>query len=362
MDCDDAIVDLVHHRKYPFEMKATAECSASNDATPEALAGMASGECDVYTYPAGEEKLYTYMTEYYSIGTATKEWHSGIQTAGFNAVYKRCKNPVTAGDIRSINCRYLLNDASVQDQRFFEQGRKTALGKNNRALVLYKPKVAAAAAVHTLSGELAAHYRRQEISGNRGVTSAKVVLFFQLHDTMPDEIRINNKPIHHFQAECINPESIYVKDGDVYFAVHPLAITDLGRQNAVTVRIRDNRLEFAFYNYSGEQRDFSKQEFLHTCNGFGFAISSVDECGSFEEFAAAEEKTVITDRMITSMHSRGTYVRSVEMKNDAMSLAAEISPVSEGIKFITCNDYPIEIPKLYLSDFDVSKLPYMSGK
>lgn len=358
-ECDDRIVNLLHNREYPFEFKATAECSASNDATPEALENIRKNDGEVYIYSAGEEKLYTYMTEYYSVGTATKEWHSGIQTAGFTANYKRCKNPKFAGDIRSINCRYLLNDETVEDQKFFEQGRKTAFGNKNRALVLYKPKVAAPSAVHTMSGNLAAHYRRQEIAGNLGVTSAKTVLFFQHHSTMPDAIYVNDEKLDGFDAKYDSPQSVYIKDGDVYMAIHPLEITDLGRECAMTVCVREDKIEIAFYNYSGEQRDFSKHTFLHTQNGFGFVISSVSESGSFEKFMSGEKKTVISDRMIMSMHSRETYIRSVEMDNVQMKLAAEISVVSEGIKFITCNDYPIEIPKLYISGFDTDALPYM---
>lgn len=358
-ECDNRIAAMINERKYPFEFKATAECSASNDATPEALESIdGTDDSDVYIYPAGEEKLYTYMTEYYSIGTATKEWHSGIQTASFNLTYRRGASKM-AGDIRSVNCRYLLNDEEVEDQRFFEQGRKMAFGNKNRAMVLYKPKVAAPSAVHTMSGALAQHYRRQEVMGNKEVISAKLVLFFQLHSIMPDAIYIRNKKLDGFETERDVAESVYVKDGDVFWAIHPLAVTDLGRKNAMTIRIRDDKLEIAFYNYQGERRDFSKNEFLHTRNGFGFAVSSVSECGSFEDFIAKEEKTVISDRMITSMHSRKTYIRSVKMENDEMRLSAEISPASEGIKFIACNDYPIEIPKLYLSDFDINQLPYM---
>ena len=299
------------------------------------------------------------MTPYYSLGTASKEWHSGVQTASLTVSYKRDKNSKDYNDGRSIFCRYLLNDETVTDQRFFEQGRKTAMGNKNRAMVMYKPKIAAIPATHNLSGELAEHYRRQEISGNLGVTSAKLIIMLPLGGVMPDEMLVDNKKLTDFSGEFENPQKIYVKDGDVFFAIHPLEVTNKGRKAGMTIRVRGEYLEIALHNYEGEQRNFSRRDFLHVRNGFGFAIASVEEFDSFEDFVEFENKTVVSDRMITTTHSRQTYVRSVEMISEDMKLACEVSPASEGIKFMTCNDFPIEIPKLSVTGFDVSTLPYM---
>ena len=360
--CHDESACLLREKHYPFEFKACAECSASTDSTPECAVRNMETDNETYEYSAGEEKLYTYMTEDYAVGTATKEWHSGVQTSGFNAAYKNCSGvPKEEADIRNIDCRYLINDESVKEQRFFEQGRKTAFGNKNRALVLYKPKISVISAVHNLEeGVLAAHYRRQEITGNIGCTSAKLVILMPLHGKYPDNIIAGEENIFNYTANLKQPQTVYIKDGDVYLAFHPLEITDKGREYAQTIRIRDNKyLEIALYNYAGDAKDFARRDFLHICNGFGFTISSKSECGSFEQFVEHERKTVIVDRMITTMHSRQTYVRHVDMCSEDMKLSCEISPASEGIKYMTCNDYPIEIPKLYLSGFDMKKLPYM---
>ena len=360
-ECDDEIAELINNRKFPFEFMATTECSASTDSTPESEERILEKDENVYEYSAGESRLYTYMTHYYGIGTATKEWHSGIQTSSFTLSYKRCKNPKKRGDVREVFCRYLLNDEAVKDQRFFDQGRKTAFGKKNRALVLYKPKIAAAPPVYSIDydSNLAAHYKRQEITGNMGVTSAKLVIVIPLNGTYPDKIIANDTEIKNFTASFSEPKSVYIKDGEAYLAVHPLHISNKGRADAMTIRLRDGQLEIALYNYCGEKRNFARRDFLHVRNGFGFAVSSVEECDSFESFVNDENKTLVSDRLITTMHSRQTYVRSVEMESGDIKLACVISPASEGIKFMTYNDYQIEIPKLYVTGFDVSKLPYM---
>ena len=160
-------------------------------------------------------------------------------------------------------------------------------------------------------------------------------------------------------TESENTESIYIKDGDIYIAVHPLTVTDKGRKKAMSVRKRAGYLELAMYNYEGEEKDFARRDFLHIQNGFGFVIASDTESGSFEEFIANEQKTVIVDRFISTVHSRQTYVRHIDMNSQELSLSCEFSPASEGIKYITCNDYPIEIPKISMSGFDVTRLPYV---
>ena len=359
-EIDDRILELINKKKYPFEFMATAECSASTDSTPECAQRILEEDEDCYEYSAGEEKMYTYMKPEYALGTASKEWHSGVQTSSFSAIYKRCRDIRRPGDVRDVICRYLLNDETVEGQRFFEQGRKTAIGKFNHALVLYKPKIAAIPPVHNMKegDRLTQHYRRQEITGNLGVTSAKLVILIPLQKLMVDEIYVNDRKIEALPVFFPAPASIYIRDGNISMAIHPLEITDKGRKHAMSISIRDDMLEIALFNYSGERKNFAKRDFLMIRNGFAFAIQSADE-GSFESFVQKEKGTQITDRLISSVHSRQTIVRSVSVKFGGHVLACELSPVSEGIKFMTYDDYEIDVPKLYASDFDVKTLPLM---
>ena len=126
----------------------------------------------------------------------------------------------------------------------------------------------------------------------------------------------------------------------------------------MTVRNRNGELEIAFYNYKGEEKDFSRAEFVHARNGFAASVASSEEFGTFEEFVESECKTVVRDEFFISQHSRYTRVRSVSVNFEDMSLEGEYSPASEGIKFLSCNDYVLDFPKLSISGFDVSGLPY----
>ncbi len=360
-EINDEIFALLTDKKYPFEIYSTTEYSASTDATPEASVRNMKEEDDFYEYPAGVSGLYSYQTEYYGIGTATREWHNGVQTSSFTLEYRPDKPINGKCNTKQVYCRYLINDEEKEKQSFMDQGRKMAFGQKNKAVVLYKPKVAAIPAVYSnLPKGLAEHYKKQEISGNNGVSSAKLVISIPAKNI--NEIYVEKTKVSALPYRTENAQSVYIKDSDIFMAFHPLEITDLGRDAAMSITERDERIEITFWNYRGTKKDFSKREFLHVRNGFAVSVNSIQEIESFEMFVEKENKTIITDDFITTNHSRQTFVRAVDVNFDDMKLSCEYSPASEGIKNIACNDYPIEYPKLIMTGIDTSKLPYMDEK
>ena len=360
-DIPDAAWKLVTDKQYPFTVTCTSEYTASTDATPEAARRDMTKEEECYEYGAGVAGLYTYQTARYGIGTSTHEWHNGVQATTFFVNYRRNDVPKVRSDARQVYCRYLLNDETVADQRFFDQGRKLAFGRENQALVLYKPKIAWIPSVDTgnCTEDLAAHYRRQEISGNLGVTSAKLLIMIPLNGVKPEKILLGEEALVDCAGKSQSPRSVYIQDGDMYLAFHPTQVDDLGRDCAMTVRLRGDNLEIALYNYAGEKKDFARRHFLHVRNGFLFSAGSAEECGSFESFLAREKQTVIEDRMITSNHARQTFIRQVDAVTAQRKLSCEYAPASESIKFLACDDYALEFPKLEISDLDVKELPLM---
>ena len=354
--CDEKILDLVKNKKYPFTYMSTTEHSASTDATAEIGDGDISKQNEIYEYSAGVTGTYTYQTPYYSVGWATDDWHNGVQCTSPAVEYKRVDKPERFGDHRIIFSRYLLNDETNENQAFMDQGRKMSFGDKNKAVVLYKPKATSIKAERTegLFDALAKNYRSQEITGNLGVTSAKLSILIPLHGCDVDKILLGEETAKRSKEV----KSIYIKDGDVYIAIHPLYVTDLGRENAIEINKRDGFLEIDIFNYKGEVKDFSRREFVLCRNGYMISVSSKEEIASFEEFVQKESKTEISEEYLVSVHSRMTYVRKVEINHPDVSLSCEYSPSTEGIKHISKGDYAINIPKLYATDFDVSELPY----
>ena len=356
------LFDFVHKKEFPMRFLAKSEFSASTDSTPEEAFRDYTKEDDFYEYPAGVTDVETYMTRDYAVGTATKDFHNGVQTNSFTLIYKRTETAESAKDVRNVFCRYLINDAPADKPKpFVEQGRNTAFQKDGTAMVLYKPKIKGNPPTYLgLSKAETEHYKKQEIPGNVDVSSLKLSIFFPLREgNEPDEIRIGDKVLSGNVGASVDLAPVFVKDGGVYLSFQPLFVTDKGRKAAVTVTKEEHYIIISFYNYEGEVKDFKKRDFLHIRNGFVFSVKTNEECPSFDAFVDGVKKTKITDRLETSMHQRQTYIRAVTYESENMKLSCEYSPASEGIKHMACNDFCFDAPKLYISNFDYMDLPYM---
>lgn len=356
------LLAFVHKKEFPMRFLAKSEFAASTDSTPEEAVRDYTTEDDFYEYPAGVTDIETFMTADYAVGTATKDFHNGVQTNSFTLIYKRTKTPKSAADVRNVFCRYLINDApSDTPKPFVEQGRKTAFQKDGTAMVLYKPKIKGNPPKYFgLEKSLEEHYKKQEISGNVGVKSLKLSIFFPLRDgNEPDEIRIGDRVLQGNVGVSEKIAPVFVRDGNVYLVFQPLYVTDKGRKAAVSVTKEEHYIIISFYNYEGETKDFKKRDFLHIRNGFVFSVKTKEECPSFEHFIACAEQANITDQLETSVHQRQTYIRTVTYEAENLRLSCEYSPASEGIKHMAKNDFCFDAPKLYISNFDYNRLPYM---
>ena len=68
----------------------------------------------------------------------------------------------------------------------------------------------------------------------------------------------------------------------------------------------------------------------------------------------------LKDIFQSSVHSRQTFIRKKpRYAREGCILECEYSPVSEGIKHMSVNGKPIEQPKLKITGFDTSQLPFM---
>ena len=342
------IKELVTKREYPFRYESTTEVSSSVDEWElNKFTEDYTKEDNVYEYSAGEVQQHLYMTEKYSIGTATKEFHNGNHTDNFFVSYKRCDKPAKMSDVRSVFSRFIINESENESRyMIFDYGRKLGIQKDNCAMVLYKPK-------------LVRDWNSETEFDAREISSLKLSIFVSAKDSKPEKIVLGDRSIDCYTAKSEKCESVYIKDGDVYMAFHPLCVDDKGRSCAVEIEERDNYITVSFVNYKGEGKKFSARDLLHIRNGFICHISSSDETESFEEFIEQSKHYTLTDEYINTPHTRQTFMRKVVFEKDDLKLSCEYSPASEGIKRIACDDRIITACKMKLTGFDENELLYM---
>lgn len=361
--CPVEIAKLGFDKQYPFTVRQDSEFSSSTDATTAEPKRSPAAEDETYEYAAGMTHLTTYMTETYGVGTATREFHNGGQTNAFWMNYKRKSQVRTPEDVGCVFSRYLINDKEEDsmEKEYFDMGRKLCFQHENKVLAVYKPKIGGNKVKYgSIPAFLEEHFKKQEISGNLGVESLKLTLFVPVRRTPILAVYLGEKKLGaDLCGTAENPCSVFVDEGETYLAFHPLTLTDYGRKYAVEVRLDGMYLRISFFNYQGQKRDFARRGFLLTQNGFAAEISAPRESGNFDTFRKEQSLHQIEDYLDSSEHSRQTFVRKTCYQSGRVSLACAYSPVSEGIQYTTINDYPMPEPKLEITGFDVSALPFM---
>lgn len=363
LHCPTWLAEWYLNRTYPYEFHATFEVNSSNDGLPNGKRrGHQDGkpdpgtrdpyqEEDLYEYPSCAGSIHTYMEQEYSLGTATREFHNGQQTDSFLISYPKKKKPQSEEDAGWVFTRYVMNDKvpgqpnsypeyGVNDSGFnpWDMGRKTCIQKKNSAMVLYKPKAYAC----------------------KNVKSMRLCLIFPAKVNDPvKEIYVGDEKVENYTGSYQNTESVFVSDGEIYMAFHPMILTNYGRKHAVTVEKTNDMVMVSFYNYEGEERDFTARGFLHTGNGFVCEVRKADAFADFEEFRKKTKKFVISDRFETNPHVRQTYQRISSYETDWVNLKCEYSPASEGIRYQMVDGKLLEEPKLSATGLCTEKLPFM---
>lgn len=332
------LLELGLGKQLPFETHATTEYTSSTDMAAGAYPP-AEGELANYEYGAGSGVISTYMTEDYALGTATCEFHNGIQTDAFHLLYRRVNPVTTQQNIGTIYARYSVNDdCPPEDETLLEdQGRKLGIQHRNLAVQLHKAK---------------------PIFGN-AVTSLRLTLVIPRRDGQFGQVWLGNQKLEGSSLVSKEPCPVFLQDGPVYMAFHTLLLTDHGREYAVEAKWVNGHLLISFYNYSGPVRNFGMKEMLLTANGFVAQIGRTAEYGSLEAFRAWASDILIRDSWQNTAHSRFTTLRRTEVCCHGTSLSCEYSPVSEGVKHITVNGQPLSQEKLYISGFDCRTLPFL---
>lgn len=336
--CPDSLLELALNKQYPYEMTATTEFTSSTDMPPTDPPTWPKGEVANYEYPAGSGRISTYMTEDYALGVASHEFHNGVQTDSFHLLYRRQVPALHQKDIGTVYARYLVNEKEPTGGMTLleDNGRKLGIQSKNTAVMLYKPKP----------------FLQKQVS------SMKLSLVLPSLNVSVEEVWLGDQKMTGQKILSEEPCSVFIKDGPVYMAFHPLLLTNHGRKAAVTAEYVNDYLLVSFYNYFGETRDFTMKEMLLTGNGFVAEVRSQAEAGSFEDFRKAAKSFEIRDQWQATIHSRFSAIRKTSYQRENLTITCEYSPVTEGIKEITVNGRIPDTPKLSISGFDCETLPF----
>ena len=342
--CPKELIDWTLNRSYPFIFQSTVEYCPTDDYGGRFGDKLLSLE----EYPSSPGTIYTYSQPDYSLGTADRDWYEGAQCSSFFILYRKEKIVKGPAEVGTVFARMMVDDKKPGDEYFSEIlnrkihhqtaefGRRTHIQERSTALAIYKPKV------HC----------------NKNLKELKVsIIFSHFYGKPPVEILLGEKRVENYDEVSIDPCSVYVRDGSVYFAFHPLSLTNLGRDCAVQVEQIEHYTMFSFVNKTGVAKDYGHREILEVGNGFAAEVSSEEESGSFEKFIESVSKGVVYDER--EMINNGKYVRHVKYTRDDVILEGEIAPISGGVKFLTVNGKVPCFDRLDITGLNKDCLPLM---
>lgn len=348
--CPDYLAEIFLNKKYPYSVITKSE------GLPSLIEGTRKDP------KTGEEKEYrnslefggyngpntTYMTEDFALGTAYSQFHDGGLTESFYVTYRKTKQARDLTDTGVVFSRYIINDKKPEQEQYYnvygmaskegfrDEGRKFGLQYRDCSMMVYKPK------------QFEAHH----------MSSMKLSIMFPCHFDRIDEIYLGKERLQDFRGESEKAVTVFVKDGPVYMAFKPLALTNHGCQVAVRIEQVENYIMVSFYNYEGIGRSFDIKDVLLTSSGFITHIKSADEFNNFEEFIDYASHGTVSDKIT---RQEGAYTRWVEYNRDDFNLHFAYSPLSEGILIETINGHPRPNPIFQATGLDSSKLPFVEG-
>lgn len=284
----------------------------------------------------------TYHSESFSLGVATREHDTqsnryiSNQSNVFSVQFSRGSDALPG----IVYSRYLLNDKWLGDYRttasrgnhdiFLDEGSFRGIQNRNRSINIYSPK------------DLGAWER---------CFSAKACLIW---NSKIDGVWINGKYVENFPTEIHNTDVIVVASGEIFTAIRPLSITDLGNNSPIRIVEREESIVLELYNYLGPTKTFWE---LATPGAFyqgrvrcGFyaEIAEKSEYSSGADFSAVVANGTLSEKIDGPITYDGSNARywSVEYQRGDETLGIELDMMEFEIENMWASDSSDMLPML----------------
>jgi len=284
----DKMIEDDLKRKYPYEVKADCEFSSSRDDVED-------GKTDTI-YPAGENEISCYMTDEYAVGVSKVPFHNGIQSDCFHLLCKKTDKIEHSKDLQSVYLRYIVNDERPSAlYSLYDRGRKLAYSNGNMGFVGYRPT--------------------RRIVGEKVKSLKLSIIIPQIYEYDIEKI--------------ISEDAIFLKINNTFVAFYAL-----NNKGDIKIEHADGFIMISLYNYLGEAKVLTFDDYFDIVNGVLYAVGDASEC-TFEEFVA--RKKVIKEKCYRTTHSRQSLLRNIYFEYENKSIELEYDVENCGVKYSLSN-------------------------
>ena len=271
-------------------------------------------ETPFYEFPAGHTVCTTYLTDRFALGTSRNEFLEGEPDTNVHLAFARNSPTRSIADVATLFPALLVGRFEPdRDTRAPNRGRALTVQSEGTVLSLQRPRVPWGGG--------------RDDSGPEQIDAIQLSLLLTCFHERPEAVRIGERTLDGLEGESVAPEPVFICDHGVYLAIHPLMLTDHGRDAAIRVRSINGYLDIGMVSYEGAPREFSDFELCATLTGFVLVVSDEGEWPDFDAFCQAEAAAEIIDSQPRPSRRETIY------RSGGRELAMEISPISEGLKY-----------------------------
>ena len=341
---------LFKAKRYPFEAVATCE---QGDAGPD--------------FPARPCRIASYLTEDFTLGTASTPFCGGEQTMSYFVTYRR-KAPVGSfRDVGTVFSKMVINGerpgrieqpAAPDGTPYANRGECDCLVSHantltvqqaGTALVLTHPYLA-------LGGPAdAAGIVRQAAA--KPLTELRELVVFPSHYGGSDQVRVGGRTRAEWDGEVPRGHWVACRRGRLLIGVRPLVYTRALGEPVISLERAGNYECLGATFHRGAARLFTRAELRHVFGGFVAEHASVDEFASLDEFAAWLETARFTDYFWTTRRVR--YRRPEGRGRPALEIEVSWSPGSHDPRVAAVNGRRVEWPTVAMGGLRTSQLPFL---
>jgi len=309
-------IDLAWHKASPTTVIATSEFGEF----PRNWGGpYPDAETPLYEFPAGHTVNTTHLTDRFALGTSRREFLQGEPDTNVHLAFARRNPAQSIADLATLFPVLNVGRADpTRDVRPNNRGRAITLQHEGTVMSLQRPRVTWG-------------HRRDENEPSDPVDVIQLALLLTCFHDAPEELRLGERVIEGLEGASESPVPIFLRDHGLFAAIHPLLLTNHGREAAVRTRLINGFLEIALVSYEGEPRSFTDFDLCSTFTGFVLSVADAERWSDFEAFCRAEAESKIHEHQVRPSR------RETVFRRGDLELSMEVSPISEGIKHVSIN-------------------------
>ncbi|MFC2085910.1 hypothetical protein ACFLRO_01715 [Bacteroidota bacterium] len=238
-------------------------------------------------YHGGWSDLITSMTGEFALGTASLPYVNAGHADSVVVRIRRSEKIQSLPDFRSMYTRGVYNGArpgqrnrshvsgaEIDASYLYEEGRCATYQHGNRAIVNYAPKRA----------------------GHSGVSGFRTDLLIT-HASPFDRLLVNGRPPTRFPMDLPENSRILFQDYRTCGAIVLLGVEPNVSSTPVRLWECNGYLLVSMMNHEGEPRDFTREEIARWRSGFVLDLATLDEVGSFDDYAARIEAMKVSEKI-----------------------------------------------------------------